>query len=333
MFLPEINKVEIVPMGSVDSKIAIVGDFTTSYDTNDRRPFAGPAGHVLESCLHSAGLIRGEVYITNLIKSRMYDRDKVFNGDKGRFTESGMIYVQMLQAELTEVKANIIVACGQAAFTALCSLTKLTQYRGYVWPSTLCPGRKVIATHHPSSAMRGMYVYRHMIAADLSKAKEESNSPELLRPDRQLVYSYNSVEDALEWLSYFEGKDIVGFDIEVINFEVSCISFSSEPNIACVIPIADRWTVQEELQIWRAIQRVLGNPNSVKVVQNGMFDIPFLFSRNGIVVRGEIHDTMVAHSIVYPELPKGLGFLGSIYCGAQEYWKDTVKFNNIKDES
>jgi len=36
---------------------------------------------------------------------------------------------------------------------------------------------------------------------------------------------------------------------------------------------------------------------------------------------------------MYPELPKGLGFLGSIYCGSQEYWKDMVKFDDIKDNS
>ena len=61
-----------------------------------------------------------------------------------------------------------------------------------------------------------------------------------------------------------------------------------------------------------------------------MFDIPFLLTRAGVDVRGPIHDTMVGHSVLYPELQKGLGFLGSIYCGAQEYWKDTVKFKNIK---
>ena len=85
--------------------------------------------------------------------------------------------------------------------------------------------------------------------------------------------------------------------------------------------------------MWRGIQGVLGNPNSTKVIQNSMFDVPFLLTRNGITVRGSIHDTMIAHSIMFPELQKGLGFLGSIYCGSQEYWKDTVKFKNIKDES
>lgn len=333
MFLHEPGKIELPPWGNPLSKIAIVGDFTDGFDIQARKPFSGPGGQVLENCLHTANLIRGEVYMTNLIKAKTDNHRKYFDEKKVKFTEEGMAYVRLLQAEMSEVQANIIIAAGAASFAALCSLGHLSMYRGYVFPSTLLPGRKVIPIHHPKSAMRGMYTYRHMIAADLRKGKEESASTELKRPERELVYAYDSIGDAIDWLQYFTEQSIVGFDIEVINYEVSCVSFSSSPEMAVVIPVADRWNLDEELLIWRGIQRVLGNPASTKVIQNGMFDIPFLLTRNGIVVRGEIHDTMIAHSIMYPELQKGLGFLGSIYCGSQEYWKDKVKFKNIKDES
>ena len=339
MFLQEKGNtvIDVPPAGNTRSKIAIIGDFTGGFDMSSRRPFSGPAGTILESCLHNAGLIRGEVYVTNLIKCRS-DRKELYyreggGGKKSGFTDKGMEYVRLLQAELTEVEANILIAMGPASFLALCSLGHLSMYRGYVFPSTLCPGRKVIPTFHPAQAMRGMHTYRYMIAADFQKAKIESQYPELRRPERDLVLHYGSVGDALDWLYFYETEAIVGFDIEVINYEVSCISFSSSPDRACVIPIAGRWTLDEECQIWLAIQRVLGNPNSVKVIQNSMFDVPFLLTRNGIVVRGEIHDTMIAHSIMYPELQKGLGFLGSVYCGSQEYWKNTVRFTNIKDAS
>ncbi len=42
---------------------------------------------------------------------------------------------------------------------------------------------------------------------------------------------------------------------------------------------------------------------------------------------------MIGHSVMFPEFPKGLDFLGSLYCGSQAYWKDAVKFDNIKGES
>jgi uracil-DNA glycosylase family 4 len=336
MFIQTQERSQLPGSGKKESRIAIVGDYTDGFDANARKPFSGPGGTVLENCLHNAGLIRAECYFTNLFKIQTSNPMRLYgekNNGKFYFTDEGQEYVEALREELSQVNANIFLACGPAAFAALCDLGHLSMYRGYVFESTLLPGRKVIPTFHPKQAMRGMYTYRYLIAADLRKVKEESEFPGIRRPARTLVYSYASVQEAIDWLDFHIDKAQVGFDIEVINYEVSCISFASTPDIACVIPIAGRWNLDEELQVWRGIQRVLGNPSSTKIVQNGMFDIPFLLTRNGIVIRGPIHDTMVGHSILYPELPKSLGFLGGIYCGSQEYWKDTVRFKNIKDES
>jgi hypothetical protein len=178
-----------------------------------------------------------------------------------------------------------------------------------------------------------------MIVADLKKARMESTFPEIVRPERTLIYEYSSVEEALQWMEFLVTQPELAFDIEVINYAVSCISFSPRPDLGVVIPIANSdfrpqgWTEDEEVMLWRGIQNVLGNPSSTKIVQNGSFDIHFLLTECGVTVAGPIRDTMIGHSVMFPELPKGLDFLGSIYCGSQEYWKDSVKFKNIKDES
>lgn len=333
MFFPEPKKQEVPPAGNPQAKIAIVGDFSNAFDLRDGRPFSHYAGQILESCLHQAGLIRGEVYLTNVIKENSTLRGKYYDETRGKFTPFGMEYVERLREELSVCGSNIIVAAGAAAMSALCSTHRVSQYRGYLFESTLLPGKKVIPIHHPAQALRGMYTYRYLIAADLSKAKEESKFPELRRPHRTLTWTYSDIGEALYWLDYYARQEIVGFDIEVLNYEVSCISMSSSPDLAHVFPVADRWTIEDEALLWRGIQRVLGNSQSTKIVQNSMFDVPFLLTRCGIEVRGEVRDTMVGHSICYPELQKGLGFLGSVYCGSQEYWKDTVKFNDIKSES
>lgn len=342
MFLTMPKTNGVPPEGSPNASIAIVGDFASKFDTNAMRPFSGPAGTIIEQCIHAAGLIRGECYMTNLVKVHplkvVGKKGNEFisfdTKSRGTFTERGMGYVEELREELNGVGANVIVACGDAAFLALTSLNKLSKYRGYIFRSTgLKEERKVIGTHHPSSSLRGMYTYRHMMVADMQKAKSECDFRELVRPDRKLIYDFPTVNDALEWLEYYETVSIVSVDIEVLNYEVSCISFSADPNLAISMPITGRLDEGEELQIWRAIQRILGNPRSIKVFQNGIFDIHFMLTRNGITVRGPIHDTMIAHSIMFPDLPKGLGFLGSIYCASQEYWKDTVSFTNIKEDS
>jgi len=336
-FLQPTRPQRIVPgSGPKDAKIVIVGESPGSYEVAQLKPFVGPAGSVLEQCLHAAGLIRSEVYLTNVLKvqPKGYDLAPYFNPVKGTFTADGMEWVQFLYEELNELKPNIIVACGAMAFAALCGNAKILKMRGYIFdslPEVNC--KKVLPCIHPSTALRGQYIYRHLIAADLKKAKDESTFPELKRPERQLVYDFTDLNECLEWLDYFTKQDIVSFDIEVVNYEIACIAFSSDPSLSCSIPLATRWSLEDEAAIWLGIQKVLSNPNSIKVGQNLIFDIQFLLTRCGIVVRGPIDDTMVAHSIMFPEMLKGLGFLGSLYCGSQAYWKDSVKFTNIKEES
>lgn len=344
-FFPNMNVRRLVkPEGDPAARIAIVGDYTSAFDDNALKPFQGTAGTVLEQCLHLAGLIRGEVYLTNLIKTKPSRRyppgstqgpcPEFFLENKNTFTEAGNEHLQRLREELDATACNVVVACGRAASVALAGVPQVAAKRGYVFPSIgLRRSRKVIPTHQPGNAYRGMYTNRHMIVCDLKKARAESMFPELIRPDRTLIYEYASVEEALQWIDYFRGKPELSVDIEVINFEVSCINLACDGRVGVVIPIADRWDLDEELFIWRALASLLGDESTTKILQNAIFDIQFMLSRYGVEIKGPIHDTMVGHSCMYPELPKGLGFLGSIYCGSQEYWKDMVKFDDIKDNS
>lgn len=322
--------------GPKDAKVVIVGEAPGAYEDAQLRPFVGPAGGVLEQCLHAAGLIRSEVYLTNVVKVRPPGNniEPYFNGAKGKFTEAGSAWVEELRKEINSLNPNVVVTCGATSFAALTGHSRVMKFRGYLFESEgLSPVRKVLPTIHPAAALRGMYTYRHLIAADLKKAKAESLFPELKLPNRQLVFQFGTVEEVLEWLRYFEEAPRVCFDIEVLNYEIACISFSVSPDLACSVPLARRWSLEDEAQIWRGLQRVLGNPKSVKVAQNGIFDIHFLLTRCGIEVRGPVEDTMIAHSVMFPELPKGLAFLVSIYCGSQPYYKDMVNFTNIKGES
>lgn len=351
-FLPEMSpKLRVVrPDGDPNARICIIGDFTDNFDLAAGKPFSGPAGSVLESCLHGAGIIRAETYLTNVVKTPPSGKVKgsigpnseffnLNNQGKGTFTEAGSRWVEELRQELRSVHANVFVAAGPAAYAAICGGRKLSTYRGYVRNSAGFarnvggPELKVIPTFSPADTVRGMYINRTIISIDLRKAKEESKFPEIRRPHRQLVIQYDSLEECLSWIEVLGRSPILAFDIEVVNYEVACISFSTSPDLGVVVPITDRWTEEEELVLWRALQVLLGNSKTIKVVQNGIFDIHFLLTRVGLEVRGEIRDTMIGHSVMFPELQKGLGFLGSIYCKGQAFWKDMVRFDDIKEES
>lgn len=326
-------------IGPRDAKICLVGEALGAEEARQGKPFVGPAGTVLEQCLHAAGVTRSECYITNVIKAKPHNNiiDPYYSTTKHHFTSLGQPFVQELYDELEELKPNVVVALGAVASHALTGryipIIGKSAQRGYVMEGV--NGLKIIPTIHPAASLRGQYIYRYIISSDLRKAKLESEYSDIRRPKRNLIYSYSNIGEAIEWVNTIGRSSKVSLDIEVLNYEIAIIGLASSPELGIAIPLAvPHWgTPADEIPLWRALSAVIENPNITKVMQNGIFDKHFLASKCGIVVRGPIEDTMMAHSIMYPDLLKGLGFLGSLYCGSQEYWKDLIKWDNIKEES
>ncbi len=333
-FFPSTQRV-IRPEGDPASKICIIGEAGGAEEDRLLLPFKGPAGSVLDSCLHAAGIIRQECYITNVVKIKPKGNDiaPYFNERTGAFTAQGKEWCDILYEELKDVKSNVLVCLGKVALAACTGRAGISKYRGYVMQGTAAVGnRKVIPAYHPAASLRGQYILRYYITADFRKAMVERDYPEIRRPERKLVVP-TTLAECLEWLDYIAECRVWSCDIEVVNFEVSAIGFAPTPQLALSIPMYhEHWTVEEEALIWRKIAQIMGG-SALKIFQNGIFDVHFLLVRCGIVVAPPIDDTMIAHHIQYPEMLKGLGFLVSMYCGAQEYYKDMVKWDNIKKEA
>jgi hypothetical protein len=75
---------------------------------------------------------------------------------------------------------------------------------------------------------------------------------------------------------------------------------------------------EEECQVRLLIQKVLASPIP-KLFQNGLYDIQYL-RREKFKLNCIIEDTMLEQHALYPELPKSLGFLGSIHTD-EAAWK------------
>jgi len=336
MFLSD-GTITVPPEGNKGAKICLVGEAPGAHEVRRLRPFIGPAGGVLEECMHAAGLTRSECYLTNIFKFRVKkdagnikaeDGELLWHSSKG-FTKAGLVYIDNLREELLEVKANVIVPLGNTALDALFSQRSITKWRGSIVESTLLPGRKLVPTIHPSAVLQsGDYLARYKIVFDLRRAKEESEFPEIRRPMQNFVIQ-PTFQDVLEGLCYIEQWGLAGrrvnFDIEIINHEVSCISFALDIHWAICIPFhrAD-WTEEEEACIWRRISDILSNPKIPKVNQNILFDVYTLAVKNKILTRGRLDDPMTANHIIYPDFPKGLDFLTSIHTRIP-YYKDDGK--------
>lgn len=316
----------VPPSGDINSDICIIGEAPGAYELRERKPFVGPAGRVLEQCLHNAGLIRGELYLTNTIKHRITTVDKYYNERTKTLTPAGEVVQKELLYEIKETKANIIIPLGNLALACILGQGGIMSKRGYVTTSPLLDDRKVLPTIHPAAALRGQYIYRHFITADLRKAASESKTPFVIFPDVEITIP-ETYRQAMDYLEFLLTKDVLSIDIEVLYFETSCIGFCWEPNKAIVIPFyADgRYTVEQEIELWKRFSYIMYNENITKIGQNFIFDMQFLAQRNNIITRGYIEDTMIMNSLFHPDFPKSLEFLVSIHCNRPS-WKHMVKW-------
>lgn len=287
--------------------------------------------------LHEAGIIRQECYLLNVwqeevFKSRddriIFDKDgnKLFIGGRG-FTDIGLELFGKTAELIKHSGANVIVPLGSPALFATFNDPRVSKWRGSILESGPFK-RKLVPTYHPAFLLRGQYIHRYTVVHDLKRAKEESKSRARLLTPRNL-YIDPIFPDVIAWLKDCLRHKRVATDIECLNNHVSCFSVAQSATECMCIPLIgrngqDRWTVDQEVEIWSLYARLLSDPAITKVNQNILFDISFLFQQNHIRSRGKFDCTMIAQSLAYPDFPKGLDWICSIYT-REPYYKDDGK--------
>ena len=74
-----------------------------------------------------------------------------------------------------------------------------------------------------------------------------------------------------------------------------------------------------EVRAWGYVQKLCSLPNC-KILQNGMYDITWLWRKVGITLAGSLDDTMLFHHSMFPEMTKGLDFF-RLYLRESPAWK------------
>lgn len=322
----------VPPSGPKDAKIAIVGEAPAATEVEQGKPFVGVSGRLLTKLLLQCGIVREQCYITNVIKERPPNDDmshfiKILN-QKATPTSDYLHWEQYLYDELTEINPNVIILAGVYALYALTRKFTVANWRGSVIKTVT--GHKCIPIFHPASALENRaYIHQLLIINDLQRAKKESLSPEILTKWRSKVIAPTFEVATLTLSVLYDLHPCVAVDIEVVGNELNCIAFSHSSDRSICIPFVGKdgksyWTEDEELKIMDQIAMILGSTDTIKIFQNAAFDVGFLYERYGIETNN-IEDTMVGQAILHPEYPKSLGFLCSLYCGGEPYYKDDGK--------
>lgn len=330
------------------ARLVFVGEAPARQEMREGRPFAGTAGRIHDECLEHSGILRSECYTSNVFDYPLYKpkgdkanffttndhlrpNELVFAVRKG-YTELGLQSVDRLADELAETEANVIVPLGNPALLAICGKMGIVKWRGSILPATLSTikGRKCVPSIHPINASYGEYINRYIIKRDYERALKESAFPEIRRPEYDFILypTFSQCMDMLEWMNS-EKKSPLSVDIEVMYGQVERIAFCWSELQGISIPYLG-WSEKQEAQLWQATAVLLENPEIAKIFQNGTFDCQILAMVHGVLVKGRIDDTMIAHHIMYPDFKKNLAFLGSLYTD-QPYWKDMVTHGDIEN--
>ena len=317
-------------IGPLDAKIMFVGEAPGRNEEIQGIPFVGGAGKILNQLLSQAMILRKDCYLTNVMVDRPINNDfGKFYEDKSRKVPSKFLLegIQRLKGEIEKVNPNVVVPLGNEALRAITGLRSITKYRGSILFSTLVPGQKVVPVIHPAAIMRN-WDWAPLTLVDLERIKIEAESPTHEFTPR-LFHKIKSIEHLKTEVKMALKAEYIAFDIETCNNQVSCIGFATSESHAFVVPIhmfeTSNWSESDEKIVWKLIKKLLES-DVKKIGQNVNFDMFFIRSTVGIEVKNLWLDTMCAFHCIYPELPKSLATLCSIYTD-QPYYKDMIRSN------
>lgn len=333
--------------GPIPAKLMIVGEAPGENEEREGIPFVGATGQQLELMFEHVGIPFSSLYMTNVLRTRPpFNNLDFFKVKKETLPHDyalpplagGYLHpdlsceITRLHQELRDVRPNLILAAGATAAWAILGIPYIQKIRGVIHTS---PFGKVLPIIHPAVIFKD-WSTRAIIIMDLFKAKVEMEFPEVRRIRRRVLID-PTLQEVVVWLRGAHNASHLGVrvaaDSETKGGTITCLGFAKSPYEALVVPFFDArnihpkpdgrigsyWTRRDETIVRQEIGRVLAAPHIAKITQNGLYDIQYLLAE-GYPLCNMSEDTMILHHALYPEMPKSLDFLGSIYANEMA-WK------------
>jgi len=334
-------------IGNLEPKLLVVAEAPGRIENEFQKPLIGPTGELFDDCLENCKINRNELYITNVVK---------FQPPFNDFTKLHLIgvdvdksVIELWEQEIEKLKPNCILAVGRYAMRAVMGWPmqfdekkdqySILNYRGSIL--TARDGKtKVVPTIHPAALFNrntgedersgGLsFVYKKLIEHDIRRAYEESDSPKLILPARELSIC-NSSLTAHRFFDQYKDDSLCAVDIESTNCVPVCIGFAFNNHHALSIPllrkigknIITEMGIYELEQCWRIIDTVL---RRVKIIGHNFKYDEFKLGLIGFGGLQLFSDTLIKTRVLWPELPdKGLDVAASIWT-REPFWKKEGK--------
>lgn len=163
----------VIGAGTLDAAIIFIGEAPGKREAHTGKPFVGASGKVLDELLAGIGLVREDVYITNVVKDRPPD-----NRDP-RPAEIEL-YAPFLVRQLAIIQPQVIATLGRFAmdfvlrlFSHPASGGKISQLHGQPLPARASYGEiQIVPFYHPAVAL-----YRRSQRQILEDDFQQLNAP------------------------------------------------------------------------------------------------------------------------------------------------------------
>lgn len=146
--------------GPEDAEVMLIGEAPGFHEDKQGHPFVGQAGQFLNHLLSLAGLDRGQVFITNIIKSRP---------PNNRDPEPDEIAAcaGYLEAQIERINPKVIVTLGRHSLARYFPGQSIGRVHGTTRP---IGGRLVFAMYHPAAALHNQNL-RTVLEDDIKKLR------------------------------------------------------------------------------------------------------------------------------------------------------------------
>jgi len=135
---------QLVPgEGPVTAPVMIVGEAPGAREDAQGRPFVGAAGKLLDRLLGDAGLTRGEVFITNVVKARPPGNRDPKAGEVAH-------HRPWLDAQLELIAPALLVPLGRHALKRFAPDAAIGEAHGTVLDAG---ARRLFPLYHPAAAL------------------------------------------------------------------------------------------------------------------------------------------------------------------------------------
>jgi uracil-DNA glycosylase len=144
----------IVPgEGNPTADVLLVGEAPGASEDKQGRPFVGRSGKLLDELLGEAGLVRDDVFITNVVKARP-------PGNRDPKADEVAHYLPWLEQQLALIAPSVIIPVGRHALAHFAPGKKISQVHGTL---VVERDRRLVPWLHPAAALRNQELRKTLV--------------------------------------------------------------------------------------------------------------------------------------------------------------------------